>query len=135
MLAAGVVVGAQKWGPTGGGKKEKKEREQGAGRSPRLAGVEWHDEPVLLKAGQVSFHHALTFHGSGPNVSTEPRLCVISHMMPGDTVYKAGRPQHPNLALLGPNAYDRQPFNSDFFPQLWPVEARTAVLPYLDQSR
>ena len=35
-------------------------------------------------------------------------------MMPGDTVYRAGRPQHPNLALLGPNAYDGQPFNSDF---------------------
>jgi len=31
----------------------------------------------------------------------------------------AGRPVHPNLALLGPNYYDGQPFDSDFFPLMW----------------
>ena len=118
-----MVVGSHKWGLIEGSNNDKKEMEKWAEHYAKLAGVEWSDEPVLLKAGQVSFHHALTFHGSGPNDSEAPRLCVISHMMPGDTVYRAGRPQHPNLALLGPNAYDGQPFNSDFFPQLWPVAA------------
>jgi ectoine hydroxylase-related dioxygenase (phytanoyl-CoA dioxygenase family) len=117
-----MVVGSHKWGLIEGSNNDKKEMEQWAEHYARLAGVEWRDEPVLLKAGQVSFHHALTFHGSGPNVSDQPRLCVISHMMPGDTVYKAGRPQHPNLALLGPNAYDGQSFASDFFPLMWPEQ-------------
>ncbi len=116
-----MVVGSHKWGLIEGSNNDKKEMEKYAEHYAKLAGVEWSHEPVLLKAGEVSFHHALTFHGSGPNNSDEPRLCVISHMMPGDTVYRAGRPQHPNLALLGPNAYDGQPFTSDFFPQLWPA--------------
>ena len=124
-----MVVGSHKWGLIEGSNNDKKEMEKWAEHFARLGGGQWSDEPVLLKAGQVSFHHALTFHGSGPNVSDQPRLCVISHMMPGDTVYRAGRPQHPNLALLGPNAYDGQPFTSDFFPQMWPdiVGARPAT--------
>jgi ectoine hydroxylase-related dioxygenase (phytanoyl-CoA dioxygenase family) len=81
----------------------------------------WLDEPCLLKAGQASFHHSLCFHGSGPNPSAEPRLSVISHMMPGDTVYRAGRQWHPNLVFLGPSAYDGQPFTGDYWPQLWPA--------------
>ena len=116
-----MVVGSHKWGLIEGSGNDKKEMEKWAEHFSRLSGGEWHDEPVLLKAGQVSFHHSLTFHGSGPNHSDQPRLCVISHMMPGDTVYRAGRPLHPNLALLGPNAYDGQSFESDFFPLMWPA--------------
>ena len=116
-----MVVGSHKWGLIQGSGNDKKEMEKWAEHFSLLGGGQWHDEPVLLKAGQVSFHHALTFHGSGPNNSDKPRLCVISHMMPGDTVYRAGQPLHPNLALLGPNYYDGQPFTSDFFPQMWPA--------------
>jgi ectoine hydroxylase-related dioxygenase (phytanoyl-CoA dioxygenase family) len=116
-----MVVGSHKWGVIDGSNNDKKEMETWAEHFAKLGGGEWHEEPVLLKAGQVSFHHGLTFHGSGPNTTDKPRLCVISHMMPGDTYYRAGYPQHPNLALLGPNAYDGQPFNSDFFPLMWPV--------------
>lgn len=82
---------------------------------------EWPDEPCILKAGEASFHHSLCFHGSGPNPSAAPRLSVISHMMPGDTVYRAGRQWHPNLVFLGPRAYDGQPFVGDYWPQLWPA--------------
>jgi hypothetical protein len=42
-------------------------------------------------------------------------------MMPGDTYFRAGYPPHPNCAMLGPNYYDGQPFNTPFFPQLWPA--------------
>jgi len=118
-----MVVGSHKWGLIEGSGNDKKEMEEWKDTFARLAGAEakWSEEPVFLKSGQVSFHHSLTFHGSGPNLSDQPRLCVISHMMPGDTVFKAGQPPHPNLTFLGPNAYDGQPFNSDFFPQLWPA--------------
>jgi len=114
-----MVVGSHQWGLLEGSNNDKKDMDWWKDYFSKQARGEWHEEPVLLKAGQVSFHHALTFHGSGPNNTDQPRLCVISHMMPGDTVYRAGRPQHPNLALLGPNAYDGQPFNSDFFPLMW----------------
>jgi hypothetical protein len=118
-----MVPGSHKWGVIEGSNNDKKEMEKWREHFMRLSGgAEWREEPVRLKAGQVSFHHALTFHGSGPNVSAAPRLCVISHMMPGDTHFVAGKPQHPNLALLGPNYYDGQPFDSDFFPLMWPEE-------------
>ena len=114
-----MVIGSHKWGVIEGSGNDKKEMEKYAEHFARLGGGEWSEAPVILKAGQVSFHHALTFHGSGPNVTDQPRLCVISHMMPGDTVYRAGYPPHANLALLGPNYYDGQPFDSDFFPLMW----------------
>jgi hypothetical protein len=116
-----MVVGSHKWGLIEGSGNDKKEMDKWAEHFARLGGGQWQDEPVLLKAGQVSFHHSLTFHGSGPNLSDQPRLCVISHMMPGDTVYHAGQNPHPNLAFLGPNAYDGQSFESEFFPQMWPA--------------
>jgi ectoine hydroxylase-related dioxygenase (phytanoyl-CoA dioxygenase family) len=116
-----MVVGSHQWGLIEGSGNDKKDMEQWAAHFARLGGGQWHEEPVLLKAGQVSFHHSLTFHGSGPNLSDQPRLCVISHMMPGDTVYRAGQNLHPNLAFLGPDAYDGQSFASAFFPQMWPT--------------
>lgn len=118
-----MVVGSHHWGVIEGSGNDKKDMQAWAAHFARLGGGEWTEEPVLLKAGQVSFHHALTFHGSGPNLTDQPRLCVISHMMPGDTCYRAGQSLHPNLALLGPNYYDGQRFDNDFFPLMWPVPA------------
>jgi ectoine hydroxylase-related dioxygenase (phytanoyl-CoA dioxygenase family) len=82
-------------------------------------GGRWVDEPCLLKAGQVSFHHPLCFHGSGPNTSRRPRLAVIAHYMPADCGYKAGRRYHRNIRFLGPCPRDGQPFDDDtYFPLL-----------------
>jgi ectoine hydroxylase-related dioxygenase (phytanoyl-CoA dioxygenase family) len=115
-----TIVGSHQWGliPASDGFGGK-DLEQQADRYAAAAGGQWLDEPCVLQAGQVSFHHCLTFHGSGPNRTEQPRLCVIAHMMPGDTVYRAGRQWHPNLTLLGPNAYDGQPFAGDFWPVMW----------------
>ncbi len=119
-----TIVGSHKWGlvPESDGFGGK-DLEQMAAKFAGQAKGEWLDEPCILKAGEVSFHHCLTFHGSGPNRSDQPRLCVISHMMPGDTVYRAGQNWHPNLVFLGPNAKDGQPFTGDYFPQMWPPAA------------
>lgn len=84
----------------------------------RFATKDWVEEPCILKAGQASFHHALTFHGSGANLSHEPRLSIVAHLMPGDTAYRKGR-RHDNIILLGPRPHDGQPFNNDFFPELY----------------
>ncbi len=117
-----TIVGSHKWGliPESDGFGGK-DLEQLAAKFSDKGTSAWIDEPCLLQAGQVSFHHCLTFHGSGPNRTDAPRLCVIAHMMPGDTVYRAGKQWHPNLVFLGPNAQDGQPFSGDYFPQMWPA--------------
>ena len=120
-----TIVGSHKWGLIEGSNTfGSKDLEQLAAQFAAQGRSAWLDEPCLLKAGQVSFHHSLTFHGSGPNRSDQPRLSVVSHMMPGDTTYRAGQNPHPNLTFLGPNAYDGQPFAGDYFPILWPPQAR-----------
>jgi hypothetical protein len=47
---------------------------------PIPAGEEWEEVPALLPAGGVSFHHCLTYHGSGPNLSDGPRRSFAIHM-------------------------------------------------------
>jgi ectoine hydroxylase-related dioxygenase (phytanoyl-CoA dioxygenase family) len=43
-------------------------------------GAQWHEEPVTLPAGGVSFHHNLTFHASGPNRASHTRLSFAVHL-------------------------------------------------------
>ena len=43
-------------------------------------GEEWNEVTAVLPPGGVSFHHCLTFHGSGPNYSSEPRRSFAIHM-------------------------------------------------------
>lgn len=42
-----------------------------------------------VKKGQVHFHHALTWHGSGPNPSGRPRRAIALHYMTGETTFDA----------------------------------------------
>lgn len=86
------------------------------------AGRDWIDEPCLLKAGQASFHHAFTFHGSGPNLSTEPRLSFVIHMMPADCGFTQHGRHHPNADLLGPYVREGDRFTGPYFPRIWPPD-------------
>jgi len=117
-----TIVGSHKWGlvedsDTFG----EKDLESLAVKFAEQGGDNWIDEPCILKAGQASFHHALTFHGSGPNLSDEPRLSIVAHMMPDNTAYQPkGTRWHPNLAFLGPNARGGETFNhNEFFPVIY----------------
>lgn len=117
-----MVVGSHKWGLVEGSDTfGHKDLEKLAQQFASLGRGEWREEPCILKAGQASFHHSLTFHGSGQNHTDQPRLSIIAHMMPSDIVYHAGQQWHPNLVFLGPKAYDGQPFAGDYWPVLWPV--------------
>lgn len=114
-----TIVGSNKWGliPDSDAffdqnMEQLKEKFSSAGR-------EWIEEPCILKAGQASFHHALTFHGSGPNRTSEPRLSIVAHLMPGGTHYKAHVQRHENVRLLGPRPYNGQSFEGEYFPTLF----------------
>jgi ectoine hydroxylase-related dioxygenase (phytanoyl-CoA dioxygenase family) len=118
-----TIVGSHKWGlqkdaNTFGHKDLDGLREKYA------AGRDWIDEPCILKAGEASFHHNMCFHGSGPNLSDQPRLCLISHMMPQDCALRTDPDAkwHLNCVLLGPHARHGTPFAGPYFPTLWPAE-------------
>ncbi|MBO9606065.1 MAG: phytanoyl-CoA dioxygenase family protein [Paenibacillaceae bacterium] len=82
-------------------------------------GRPWIEEPCILKAGEASFHHGLTFHGSGPNRTNEPRLSIVAHLMPGGTAYRPRIQRHDNIRLLGPRPYAGQKFEGAYFPQVF----------------
>lgn len=75
--------------------------------------------PLVMKAGQVSFHHCLTIHGSGPNNTSHPRRSLAIHLMTGDTRYRSGSPSdgHMNVELLGGHNGDL--FAGERFPVLY----------------
>jgi len=80
---------------------------------------EWRDEPCVMKAGQVAFHHSLTIHGSGPNTTSIPRLGVAVHMMSKNCGYQPGKGWHHNLRDIGPNVKEGDLFIGPAFPVLF----------------
>lgn len=75
--------------------------------------------PLVMKAGQVSFHHAMTLHGSGPNNTLKPRRSIAIHLMTGDTRYRAGTrgDSHMNVELY--QLQDGAVFEGEMFPVLY----------------
>lgn len=126
-----TIVGSQKWGliPDSDSFHEK---DLDILKAKYAQEREWIDEPCILKAGQASIHHCLCLHGSGPNLTHDPRLGVIIHYMPGGTYYRGridpyakilpGRKgnRHANVPLLGPNAKAGTLFTGEYFPKVWP---------------
>lgn len=45
--------------------------------------------PINLRKGEVSFHSCLTIHGSGPNLSAQPRRSIAVHLQDGENHHRA----------------------------------------------
>lgn len=92
---------------------------------PAAAGLE--ARTVVMRRGQVSFHHCRTVHGSGPNRSAHPRRVLAIHLQPSDNRYRDavgpdGAPlHHTNDALV--RLVDGVPDYADpaWCPELWPL--------------
>lgn len=82
-------------------------------------GLEWEDQPAIMKAGQVVFHHCLTFHGSGPNLSPHPRNALAIHMQGKDCGYRSGKGWHHNIRDMGPELKEGDLFVGPAFPTLY----------------
>ncbi|MGP3991903.1 phytanoyl-CoA dioxygenase family protein [Streptomyces sp. 3N207] len=91
-----------------------------------------HDLSIVsatLARGQVSFHHCKTLHGSGPNISGEPRRSIAVHLQPGDNQHiTAHNPDgtlatHDNDQLVARRP-DGSPDYADptVTPRLWPPQ-------------
>jgi ectoine hydroxylase-related dioxygenase (phytanoyl-CoA dioxygenase family) len=72
-----------------------------------------------LAAGQISFHHCLTIHSSGPNYADSVRRAISIHLMAGHTKYRPGTgcDHHPNVRLFSGKA--GQVFAGRHFPTLY----------------
>lgn len=69
---------------------------------------------IELMPGQVSLHHGMTIHGSGPNQSDDRRIGVVIRYMSTDV-----KPQNsaPDFAVLARGHYDFQAFHEIERPQ------------------
>lgn len=93
-------------------------------RQELLSGVnhEWQESDCILRSGQVSFHHALTLHASGPNRSSQARTAIAIHLMPDGTLCRQADACHQSLAFLQPLPKPAQPFGGVRWPVIWGSE-------------
>lgn len=72
--------------------------------------------PIEVRAGGASFHHHLTFHGSGPNRADVHRRAVISHLVPAEAAFHPTNvdPVYSRYRQVGRTAMDES-----FFPVVW----------------
>lgn len=71
-----------------------------------------------VKKGQVHYHGALTWHGSGPNRSGRPRRAIALHYMTERTRFATGERDHVLTKRI-----DVEPGSSlkgELFPKVWP---------------
>ena len=114
-----VVLGSNNWGllPADKGFNTRAIDELRQGLQAGLS-QDWLERDCDLQAGQVSFHHSLTLHASGPNGSAEPRLGIAVHLMPA-TTRRQGGVCHQSLTFLEPMPNPSAPFSGRQWPIIW----------------
>jgi ectoine hydroxylase-related dioxygenase (phytanoyl-CoA dioxygenase family) len=77
--------------------------------------------PIEVEAGGASFHHHLTFHGSGPNTASVHRRAVISHLIPADAEF---HPVHVDPVYSRYRRVGETSMDESFFPIVWAADGR-----------
>jgi 2-oxoglutarate-dependent dioxygenase len=72
--------------------------------------------PIEVKAGGATFHHHLTFHGSGPNRAAVHRRAIISHLVPVSSEFHPVNvdPTYSRYRRIGDMSMDESAF-----PVVW----------------
>lgn len=86
-------------------------------------GHEFRTVPCELEAGEVSFHHCLTLHASGPNVTDQPRRSLVMHVMPQSARYVGGTPSDGHqcaIMLRRAGGKEGDLFAGQHWPALYP---------------
>ena len=81
--ASGPMIfaqGSHKWGLLNQGDFFSQDQTAVRGGINVPSGEAWEEVDAVLPLGGVSFHHHLTFHGSGANTSGRPRRSLALHM-------------------------------------------------------
>ena len=104
--------GSHQWGLVGGSDALSSHENRGAhGIPPLPPGRSWVEVCPELVPGSVTFHHCLTFHSSGPNLSDRPRRSITIHMVAGEGVAVDG-----NIDAIAKGF----PFRGPLHPRLYP---------------
>jgi ectoine hydroxylase-related dioxygenase (phytanoyl-CoA dioxygenase family) len=74
--------------------------------------------------GEVHYHHALTWHGSGENLSSRPRRAIALHYMAQDTRYVAAG-NHPMKPFV--DVEDGEALQGEHFPLVYQRSHAPAV--------
>jgi len=74
------VPGSQRWGLLNQGDFFGNDHASQRAQIAVPPGEQWREIPAVLPAGGASFHHRCTYHGSGPNVSSQPRRSFALHL-------------------------------------------------------
>lgn len=77
--------------------------------------------PIVVKAGGASFHHHLTFHGSGPNTASIHRRAVISHLLPAAVEF---HPEHADPVYSRYRRRGDMRLDESYFPIVWTKDGR-----------
>lgn len=119
-----MLDGSHRWPESGSMRSFREQGVEGLEAGLAAADRPLHRVDLELKRGQVSFHNALTLHGSGPNLSRQPRIALAVHMQDADNHYRLrhdeqGRPiLHINDIACRKNAQG-EPDYAD--PRICPV--------------
>jgi ectoine hydroxylase-related dioxygenase (phytanoyl-CoA dioxygenase family) len=113
-----MVPRSHRWGPHKGGKIGSNAQDFSPTYDPALVPpgekVEW--VPCEVMAGEVMFHHCLTWHGSPPNASERGRPAIAVHYMPGYTRYE---PSGKHLVEHRVTVKPGEILQGEYFPTVW----------------
>ncbi len=113
-----VIPGSHRWGQAMEASERTLEMDKTASEVKIPRGEKWEIVHCELQAGAVSFHHAKTIHGSGPNNSDQPRLGLAIHMVADHVRYtNQGIYSHSNLKVCPRKEGDL--FRGDQHPVIW----------------
>lgn len=83
--------------------------------------------PLITPKGHMTFHHCNLYHGSGANVSGEPRKAISLHLQDSANRYRPYAHSNARLepykhdCLVGRSADSAPDYSDpDFCPQIWP---------------
>ena len=80
--------------------------------------------PCPVGAGEVHYHHALTWHGSGPNTSGRPRRAIALHYMTNETRYVASG-DHVMKRFV--EVSDGEVMTGEHFPLVWETMSAAGI--------
>ncbi len=62
------------------------------------------EQPIVMRAGDCSFHHSLLLHRSGPNRTSQRRRGIATHYMSAQSRWTSTTEAQPTFTLLRPGS-------------------------------
>jgi hypothetical protein len=90
-----MIDGSHRWRETAGddstrhfAQRDRAELEHILAETAALNGTQIRPVPMVIPRGHMSFHHCLTYHGSGHNRSGRPRQAISLHLQDGENRWR-----------------------------------------------